>query len=1632
MVTASKPMAASDAATYFTKDNYYIKDGLTEVGQWNGKGAEKLGLSGEIKEKEFIEVLNGYAPRSLNQDQIKQLETIAKEEKDLRSQAVDISKLPDSDVKTAKQKELQAKIEEYNERRLDFHKDVKTEGLHSQIKELKAMGTKDPEIQKEIRSLEKSLNELVADDFRVGDCVSPSDRENFGEIKQIDKETNKILVTFTNPETGKTAEKLFDAGNLTNHSSYSNRPSNEQSSPRQLVRDGRDQHGIATHRAGFDFTTSAPKSVSVMALVGGDTKLLDAHNEATAKAMEYLQSHFAQTRDYNENGERERVNTENLVIAKFDHYTSRATGKEAIPDPQLHSHNMIMNMTANGDKWMSLEPQQLYTAQKLVGQIYQNELARAVKDAGYAVEWNKSGGNYTFEIKGVDKEIRDGFSSRTGQINAMVVNMEKELGRELTAEEKNNITLSSRAGKDEQDIDKLKESWDESLKDMGHTKESLMEATKGHVNDKTIATDATEAVRMAVQNLHEQKAVFGEHELTREALKAAQGSASLEEIRQAIAANEKELLIDSTDTHLVGRDKDNKATKLFSSKEILKSEAMIEKAVKDGKNTGAIMSKEDFVSNYAHIEKQKISQAEAGGKKYFSLTDGQQSALEHIATSNDRYIGIQGDAGSGKTTALERMSVMAEMLEKTLGDKVDLIGLAPTNIAAKNIQKDAGISSRTVDSFINKPLDGTEGRQQVYLVDESSMLDTVKMSKLVNIAEKNGAKVVFIGDTKQLKPVGAGAMFDRLQKTGQMEFAQVTEVLRQQTDMTKDAVNAFKNIETLGRGLDALSAAGKLIEAKDGDMNKVRDTFIQNVASDFIAAGHAASLPKDERPADLKNGLDSVISLVSTNEDRHAFNKDIREKLVEAGIVSANGQLTNTLEQKRLNSIDARFVGNYEIGNVLVAGNQKGLGSIKNGTKTKVSEINRADNTLKITWETKSGSNEKWISADRAAKHFTAHESVEKEFAAGDRIAFEQKDKQLKVDNGETGIIKSINENGHWNVAVGDREITIDPEKYPYVSHAYAMTVHKSQGQSIDRVHVYADSSKGGLNTNAGYVQMSRAKYDLTVYTDNREELEAQYKKEQIAENAGDYTHTGKFAEDRETAMTEASNTEISPRTTESVDPQDLKDAWYVREAAKEQKLIDSSIDSMRENVKIQDARAAQEWQQSKKITNTNGMRADHIIKASTAGATAKDLKAGIRYQQMQKLEAKIMEKGEVDLRSIRQFVENKGFENQGQKDAFMASQARQEKHLESMVKAGIMIKDPDNQEKYELAVGRDEYQEYRTSEKAHDSRQEIAEGAWNKAVGDKLFEKARAKVDSMLIAGGKWNPKEALDLVKNERMLTKDVETIYHRLEARYERLEDAGLVQMKGGAYHANDTDELRNFINSPDDQLMAWKGEGRDVTEWKVHEKFEHEHLGGVGGILRDIDNKIESATKVDFQTWKNDIYNSFKEMRWQLGVRSDHQLIGNVAAGVLGVVLGTTKTAARGIAGIAYDGSKEIIKLTGELVKDALDRHYDTNPDNVKAIEHLTGSEKMDHFQKKIDEVMKENDFGERVDNLTTSKKSNQSDSNHKDNSFNEKIEEIIGKGRDNESDQKNENDEKEHDRDGGSKEKEAEREERESD
>jgi conjugative relaxase-like TrwC/TraI family protein len=161
-----------------------------------------------------------------------------------------------------------------------------------------------------------------------------------------------------------------------------------------------------TERAGLDLTASAPKSVSLQALVFGDRLLELAHQQANREMLRVLEERYAYTR-ITQDGKRMKVATGEVAIAIFHHDTSRAL------DPQIHTHNVILNLQRNPKtgRWQSLDNTEIYKAKMLLGQIYRNELACVVQDLGYSIHiTNQRHG--LWELEGFTSKQLRAFSTR--------------------------------------------------------------------------------------------------------------------------------------------------------------------------------------------------------------------------------------------------------------------------------------------------------------------------------------------------------------------------------------------------------------------------------------------------------------------------------------------------------------------------------------------------------------------------------------------------------------------------------------------------------------------------------------------------------------------------------------------------------------------------------------------------------------------------------------------------------------------------------------------------------------------------------------------------------------------------------------------------------------------------------------------------------------------------------------------------------------------------------------------------------------------------------------------------------------------------------------------------------------------
>jgi len=214
--------------------------------------------------------------------------------------------------------------------------------------------------------------------------------------------------------------------------------------------------GVNKHRSGYDLTFSAPKSVSVMALVGGDNRFIDAHNRAMGVAMKEVEG-LVSARITAE-GKTDTVLTGNMVAALFNHDTSRAL------EPQVHTHALVLNLTFADDKWRALASdtrmktgfaETVYATQIALGKIYQHALRHDVEGMGF--ETVNTGKNGLWEIKGVPVEP---FSSRSKAIS-------EAAGPDASKKSRDVAALDTREAKAWADPDLLIKDWQRRLEENG-------------------------------------------------------------------------------------------------------------------------------------------------------------------------------------------------------------------------------------------------------------------------------------------------------------------------------------------------------------------------------------------------------------------------------------------------------------------------------------------------------------------------------------------------------------------------------------------------------------------------------------------------------------------------------------------------------------------------------------------------------------------------------------------------------------------------------------------------------------------------------------------------------------------------------------------------------------------------------------------------------------------------------------------------------------------------------------------------------------------------------------------------------------------------------------------------------------
>jgi len=712
--------------------------------------------------------------------------------------------------------------------------------------------------------------------------------------------------------------------------------------------------GREDRRAGWDLTFSAPKSVSILwALTDVSTrrKVEAAHDAAVARSIRFLEDHAAYTRrgsgsKFSDEARHEKVG---LIGAAYRHGTSRER------DPQLHTHCMVFNITPRADRTVgALDSRPLFQWKMAAGAAYRAELAHRLKELGFQVEQD----DRSFRVMGVPRELESEFSKRRKQIQKAL----SDRGF-YSAKAAEVAALDTRLAKQDVSPALLIQDWQHRAQEifpewipkqaLSHKREQLEHTPLDVTVTQTEMTRLNSTVSEAqlYTQIATERQIYG-------------GADDIEKSFVHIMADNQTVVLHSP------------SGMRYTTKEMQELEkAMVELS----KQLHAIRT---------HDVSEEILKAALEARP--TLSAEQQCAVAYLTQGGDLE-NMTGYAGTGKSTTL---AACREAWEEQ-GYKVH--GAALSGKAAQELQQGSGIETTTlkrlemdIRGFVDKQGKHHEPtlsltNKDVLVLDEASMIGSRQMSELLKDAEKARAKVVLVGDQKQLQAIDAGAAFRSIEEhTGSITLETIQ---RQRSRADREAIRDLASGRA-GRALENLTERGRIHET--GTAREAKEQMGKAIAED-LAAGKLS------------------LGLTATRSEAKDVNDYARE-----------------------------------------AGKSRGL-------------IHGEDMSV----STRHG---------------------ERRLAEGDRVLLTRNNKELDVKNGDLGTIQHIEyeEHGQARLAVlldrgGERHI--ETLTYDHLDHGYAITVHKSQGSTVDRAHVLA--AENGIESREwAYVSGSRHREEVHIYAD--------------------------------------------------------------------------------------------------------------------------------------------------------------------------------------------------------------------------------------------------------------------------------------------------------------------------------------------------------------------------------------------------------------------------------------------------------------------------------------------------------------------------------------------------------------------
>ena len=488
---------------------------------------------------------------------------------------------------------------------------------------------------------------------------------------------------------------------------------------------------------GIDATFSAPKSVSTVWALGDPwqrEQIENAHARAVEQTIHHLREQVPVVRR-RYRGQVVEEHAKDVIATEYRHTTARGVSGAQAPDPQLHSHVVIAGAVREDNRIVAVASRPIFRNARELGAFYRAALAEELVREGYAIEQGTGKDGRYFEIKGVPRELCDAFSGRSREVARAAERFRARYGRAPERGELRNLALENRRTKTLTTRSDLQRVWTHTGHDHGFGPDEavrLVGASRRPAAERAIE-DRVEA------KLTEHHAVFDERDLRAVVLEQAAGELAPDEalaVARGMVRDRRVLTLEG------GR----MTTLAVRAQEQAIERRAVQLAQPAGQGVGSIARE--------HAAREVAERI--GGP----LSPEQHHALE-VLTGPGRAAVLVGPAGTGKGVVIDA----AARAEQHAGRET--IGVAVSGSTAERLGADSPAlagQTLTLDALVARANTGTlpVGRDTTVILDEAGMIDHKRLDALTALVERSGAKLIAVGDGKQLPSIGPGGMFDRL------------------------------------------------------------------------------------------------------------------------------------------------------------------------------------------------------------------------------------------------------------------------------------------------------------------------------------------------------------------------------------------------------------------------------------------------------------------------------------------------------------------------------------------------------------------------------------------------------------------------------------------------------------------------------------------------------------------------------------------------------------------------------------------------------------------------------------------------------------------------------------------------------